>query len=200
MKDFKKADRTNRRRKLVESRARRLKPEPRHRSFKENRMQPCVVCRALTGTWIGRCTNGCCSACHVEYCAPGGATTPGHGLDLERARRLHAGRIGIQPDPAAAKLVADAAAMNLPVGEEMDQFERDAARQYEIQVRHRALSCYVLTAARTRVIGTWAAYVYVVPGLDHRVERDLVLSHGTKLQEKVARALYPEFDGMPYAH
>lgn len=70
----------------------------------------------------------------------------------------------------------------------------------EIQIRHRALAAYILTVARTRVDETWAAYVGVVRGLDHRMERHGVLELGTKLDEKVARALFPEFDGKPYAN
>lgn len=84
--------------------------------------------------------------------------------------------------------------------------ERSFERAYETkfpeppEIRHRALSAYILTVARTRVDGTWAAYVGVVRGLDHRMERHGVLELGTKLDEKVARALFPEFDGTSYAH
>lgn len=41
--------------------------------------QICRVCRGLAPS-EPRCTNGCCARCHQEYCTPGGATSPGHGL------------------------------------------------------------------------------------------------------------------------
>lgn len=40
----------------------------------------CEVCRVQRrrgdGDW---CTNDRCGKCHARYCAPGGATSPGHG-------------------------------------------------------------------------------------------------------------------------
>lgn len=34
----------------------------------------------------GGCTNGLCAACHARFCTPGGVTSPGHGINVERAR------------------------------------------------------------------------------------------------------------------
>lgn len=46
----------------------------------------CRVCDASIDRDAGRCTNGCCGVCHARHCTPGGVTSPGHGLNVERAR------------------------------------------------------------------------------------------------------------------
>lgn len=43
------------------------------------RERRCNHCGAETGY---PCTNGRCSACHLDVCTPGGITTPGHGSGL----------------------------------------------------------------------------------------------------------------------
>lgn len=73
------------------------------------------------------------------------------------------------------------------------------AREFKPIVRRRALSMKVLAVAQTRVECAWAAYVDAVPGWNHDAEEEAVLLHGNKLQESVARALFPNFDGVPYA-
>lgn len=60
--------------------------------------RPCVVCGAESHHATGGCTNACCAACHGRYCTPGGATTPGHGINVERARQLHAMRGKLEAD------------------------------------------------------------------------------------------------------
>ena len=47
----------------------------------------CVVCRVDISRDAGRCTNGCCSACHANFCTGGGDTTPGHHLNIADAKR-----------------------------------------------------------------------------------------------------------------
>jgi hypothetical protein len=59
-------------------------------------MKKCVVCGTDTRRDFGRCANGCCSRCHARYCAPGGETSPGHGLNLERAQLIELGEL---PEP-----------------------------------------------------------------------------------------------------
>jgi hypothetical protein len=66
-------------------------------------------------------------------------------------------------------------------------------------VTWRALDPGVLVAAKTRIEGTWAAYIHSVPGENHEAEAADVLRHGSKLSVTVARALFP-FDGVPYAN
>ena len=75
----------------------------------------------------------------------------------------------------------------------------DEARAFEPLIRARALSSRVLVVARTRVECAWAAYVDAVPGMDHRREREPVLDHGAKVDETLARVLFPEFADVPYA-
>lgn len=66
-------------------------------------------------------------------------------------------------------------------------------------VLHRALAARVLAVARTRVECTWAAYVDAVPGHDHDEEVNPVLDRGIKLDEAIARELFPVFEKIPYA-
>lgn len=73
------------------------------------------------------------------------------------------------------------------------------AENWEPIVRVRALSTRVLAVARTRVECSWAAYIDAVPGQRHSEEFDNVLDHGSKLDEKFARVLFPEFKEVPYA-
>lgn len=75
----------------------------------------------------------------------------------------------------------------------------EEARAFEPMIRHRALSSRVLAVAQTRVECAWVAYCDAVPGQNHSLERDAVLAHGAKLDERVARALFPEFVKVPYA-
>ena len=65
--------------------------------------------------------------------------------------------------------------------------------------RTRALASRVLVVAQTRVVCQWAAYCDAVPGMNHRNEWQAVLDYGAKLDEAVARALFPEFDEVAYA-
>jgi hypothetical protein len=66
-------------------------------------------------------------------------------------------------------------------------------------VVYSALHSEVLCVARSRVEMAWAAYCAPVPGENHDEEQDEVLRYGSKLDEDVARVLFPIFDGVPYA-
>jgi len=66
-------------------------------------------------------------------------------------------------------------------------------------VHTRALGSQVLAVAQTRIEGAWAAYVDAVPGERHREEWEDVLKDGDKLPENVARAVFGEFEDIPYA-
>lgn len=48
-------------------------------------------------------------------------------------------------------------------------------------------------------VNQWAACIDAVPGQNHRFEQIGVLDHGAKLDESLARLLFPEFDDLPYA-
>jgi hypothetical protein len=67
-----------------------------------------------------------------------------------------------------------------------------------IQVR-RTLHRQVMVIARTRIEGTWKAYCFPVPGRNHDEEETLWREHGSQVRERVARALFPEFDSLRYS-
>lgn len=62
-----------------------------------------------------------------------------------------------------------------------------------------ALASRVLAVARTRIEGTWCAYIDAVPGEDHNAEYREVLYGGAKLPPEIARILFPQFADIPYA-
>lgn len=62
------------------------------------------------------------------------------------------------------------------------------------------LATKVLAVAQTRIEGTWAAYIDAVQGFNHQYEIHRVLADGQKLDEKVARVLFPRFKEVPYAY
>lgn len=76
----------------------------------------------------------------------------------------------------------------------------EEATTWQTTIRRRALATRVLALAKTRVEGTWAAYIDAVPGQNHDHEIWAVMARGTKLGESTARHLFPEFEGIPYAH
>jgi len=74
--------------------------------------------------------------------------------------------------------------------------ECDAWQPYILRL---ALHRQVLVVAKTRIEGRWKAYCAPVPGNDHYVEWYTVLRDGAQLPEELARPMFPEFDGVPYA-
>lgn len=76
----------------------------------------------------------------------------------------------------------------------------ESAREFQPHVTSRALASRVLVVAKTRIECAWCAYCDAVPGEDHSRELDAVLRHGSKLDERIARALFPQFEGIPYAY
>jgi len=75
----------------------------------------------------------------------------------------------------------------------------EEAKLWEHKVIVRALQYQVLTVAHTRIEGMWCAYCAPVPGLSHDSEWQEVLQNGSKLIEKYARSIFPEFADIPYA-
>ena len=75
----------------------------------------------------------------------------------------------------------------------------EEAQAFEPMIRIRALSSRVLVVARTRVECAWCAYIDAVPGQNHRAEIGPVVGFGAKLDESVARVLFPMFNDVPYA-
>jgi hypothetical protein len=75
----------------------------------------------------------------------------------------------------------------------------EEAQAWLPMMRSRALASRVLVVAHTRIECTWAAYVDAVSGIDHSQEADRVLRSGAKLDESLARQIFPEFKQVPYA-
>lgn len=63
----------------------------------------------------------------------------------------------------------------------------------------KALDRTVLVVAVKRIPGEWCAYIKGVPGDSHERELADVKKWGNKLSEKVALAIFPQFEGTPYA-
>ena len=75
----------------------------------------------------------------------------------------------------------------------------DEAQSWSALTVRRALAGRVLVVARTRIECAWAAYCDAVPGENHDREECPVLDYGAKLDESLARLLFPQFDEVPYA-
>ncbi len=73
------------------------------------------------------------------------------------------------------------------------------AQEFAPWIDRVALSCNVLVVANTRVECAWCAYCSAVRGYDHGLEQQAVLDHGDKLPERIARAIFPRFESIPYA-
>ena len=73
------------------------------------------------------------------------------------------------------------------------------AKRWRPTTRYRALHTQILAVAKSRVEGRWSAYIAPVPGMHHDEEYEDVLKHGTKLSESIALAMFPYFEGVPYA-
>jgi len=93
---------------------------------------------------------------------------------------------------------AEAAALREPLRSMFPKSTAEA-KTWRPTIRRRALNMRVLVAARTRIEFAWAAYIKDVPGVNHDDEVEEVLRHGSKLDERLARVLFPEFRDVPYA-
>ena len=75
----------------------------------------------------------------------------------------------------------------------------EEADVWKPEVRVIALGRRVLVVANTRQEGMWCAYCAAVTGMNHEHEFEEVRRHGDKLEEKLALAIFPSFEGVPYA-
>ena len=80
-----------------------------------------------------------------------------------------------------------------------DMSVTDISDMADTIVARMALASCVLAVAVKRVDG-WCAYCDAVRGHDHPMEQDEVARSGDKLPESVARAIFPRFDDIRYAH
>lgn len=81
----------------------------------------------------------------------------------------------------------------------MDWEAHFAQRPFQPYTRGYSLATCVLVVAKSRIEGAWCAYCNDVPGRNHQDEQQGVLDHGDKLGEEVARAMFTEFEGVPYS-
>lgn len=75
-----------------------------------------------------------------------------------------------------------------------------AADEWKETVRYRAIHRVFLLVSVTRIEGAWACYGTPVPGMRHDEEFELWRTEGDKTPEAIARAAFPDFEGVPYAH
>jgi hypothetical protein len=69
----------------------------------------------------------------------------------------------------------------------------DSRKEEKWKVRWFALSAHVIVVAKEGGAKEWAAYIDAVPGYSHAHEWLRVLEEGSKLPQKVAEVLFPDF-------
>ena len=81
------------------------------------------------------------------------------------------------------------------------QFPETTAEASDWKTIQRRLMLHrnVMVIARTRIEGTWKAYCFPVPGMNHDQEEYLWETEGDKVAEPIARAMFPCFIDVPYA-
>lgn len=62
-----------------------------------------------------------------------------------------------------------------------------------------ALDMTVIVVAVKRETGEWCAYIKSVPGDNHEQEKQDVEKWGAKLSKSIALAIFPQYQGVPYA-
>lgn len=87
------------------------------------------------------------------------------------------------------------------VQKEMNKNTKIALREgaYIPVLRIHALHRNVIVLAASRIEGTWKAYCAPVAGVDHEKEYIHVHEHGVDVGGNIARAIFPQFKGVPYA-
>ena len=70
--------------------------------------------------------------------------------------------------------------------------------EWKPETARTALHSNVMVYAQTRIEGTWSAYIFPVPGINHDLEEYLWERDGNKIAEVVARALFPQFKDLSY--
>lgn len=75
------------------------------------------------------------------------------------------------------------------------QDEMDA---WKPTIIYTALHRRVLLVAKTRIEGKWSCYCTPVPGINHQDEMHNWRDNGNKVLEHIARAVFPQFEEIPY--
>ena len=77
---------------------------------------------------------------------------------------------------------------------------RDEVECWEPAVRVHWLARDVIAVAKARVEGAWACYIRAAPSIYNEQRSNVAaLYDGDKQPENIARAIFPEFEGVPYA-
>ena len=75
----------------------------------------------------------------------------------------------------------------------------DEFAKWKPQIRHVALHRKFLAVAVPRIEGTWKCFGVSAPGLDHHSEEAAWEYDGCEMPERIARAIFPRYDEIPYA-
>ena len=71
-------------------------------------------------------------------------------------------------------------------------------QQWRPRIARYSLGPNVMVVARTRIEGAWGAYCAPVQGLSISHDEKFTLDNGTKLPEKIARAIFDQFEELKY--
>ena len=83
--------------------------------------------------------------------------------------------------------------IKLGIAEFPNRGNKDEVAAWSPLEQRRYLATRVLAVAQTRIEGTWRAYIKDV------VEPEIVLLYGNALPEAIARSIFPQMKGIPYA-
>jgi hypothetical protein len=78
--------------------------------------------------------------------------------------------------------------------------EQTEEQKWSPTIARYSLSPNVMVVARTRIEGTWAAYCAAVQGQSLSHDEKFTLDNGSKLPEKIARAIFEQFEELKYVY
>jgi hypothetical protein len=81
----------------------------------------------------------------------------------------------------------------------MSNIQPTSVTQFVTQTYRHMLHRQVMVLARTRIEGTWKAYCFPVPGMNHDQEEYLWQADGQQLPEGTARAMFGFLENIPYS-
>ena len=71
--------------------------------------------------------------------------------------------------------------------------------EFEPQIFSRSLARNIVVVARTRIEGSWKAYIGSTDEGSHKDAIPDILAYGTAVTESLARTIFPLFKDVPYA-
>ena len=71
--------------------------------------------------------------------------------------------------------------------------------EFEPKIFRQTLAHDIVVVARTRIEGTWKAYIGSTTERRHEDAVPTILMRGAPVHEAMARALFPQFKDLPYA-